>query len=418
MPLFKYSTHASSAIKKRLSQLFLFLVGLSIVVGCNSAPILKEPNSSLSLATATSSCPTNYNSEQDYFEDKVSLDYATGFSVDYHNHYKVVTVTDPWQDASQTFQYVLVQCGTPVPAGFSAAQVVEIPVRSVVALSTTHLPHLVMLDQLDSLIGVSQFEPVNTPEVREKIEREDLQAFSSGTALDMERLLVADPELVMTFATGNADADSHSRLIAAGIPVAIVSEYREESPLGRAELVKLTALFFNQEARAQARFEEISTAYREMKKLTDSVSSRPTVFSGFSYDGTWYMPGGKSYAAQLLQDAGANYLWADVESEGSVPLDFEAVFERASGADYWVNMSQDWQKKEDAIAADPLYGNLTALQNNNAYNNNVQLNKTGGNDYWESGLVNPDVILADLIKIFHPERLPDHEFVYYQPLKS
>lgn len=94
------------------------------------------------------------------------------------------------------------------------------------------------------------------------------------------------------------------------------------------------------------------------------------------------------------------------------------MFDRASDADYWVNMSQDWQTKEDVIAADPRYGKIAALQQNKAYNNNTQLNETGGNDYWESGLVNPDVILADLIKIFHPTLLPDRELVYYQPLKS
>ncbi len=407
-------------MQKRWHPICLFLVSLSIIVGCYSAPTSAPTTekSSTPLLSSGEACPTEYNPEQDYFADKITTDYATGFVVNYHNHYKVVTVTDPWQDANRTFQYVLVQCGTPAPTGFPAAQVIEVPVKSVVALSTTHLPHLVMLDQLESLIGVSQFEPVNSPEVREKIDRGDLQAFSSGTALDIERLLVAAPALVMSFASGNAETDSHERLIAAGIPVAIVSEYREESPLGRAEWLKFTALFFNQEARSQTQFEEIATAYNAMKKLVAAVPSRPTVFSGFSYEGTWYMPGGKSYAAQMLADAGADYLWADIDSDGSLPLDFEAVFARANDADYWVNMSQDWQQKQDAIAADPRYAKLTALQQSKAYNNNLQLNETGGNDYWESGLVNPDVILADLIKIFHPSLLPDHELVYYQPLKS
>ncbi|BAL99694.1 MAG: hypothetical protein KatS3mg049_2263 [Caldilinea sp.] len=50
------------------------------------------------------------------------------------------------------------------------------------------------------------------------------------------------------------------------------------------------------------------------------------------------------------------------------------------------------------------------------YNNNARLNEYGGNDYWEGGLANPDVVLADLIKIFHPELLPDHELVYYRKL--
>lgn len=401
-------------MNKCWQQCCLFLVGLFIIVGCYGAPTIESPSAPSPSARA---CPTGYNPSQDYFADKITIDYATGFVVDYHAHYKVVTVTDPWQNANRTFQYVLVQCGTPAPTDFPQAQVIEVPVTNVVALSTTHLPHLVSLGQLESLAGVSEFETVNSPEVREKIKNGSLQAFRSGTALDLERLLVSAPELVMSFASGDPEIDSYQRLIAAGIPVAIVSEYREESPLGRAEWLKFTALFFNQEARAQTRFEEIATAYNAMKKRTAAVSDRPTVFSGFSYEGTWYMPGGNSYPAKILADAGADYLWADVDSDGSLPLDFEAVFERAKNADYWVNMSQDWIEKGDVIAADPRYEKLRALQQNKTYNNNMQLNETGGNDYWESGLVNPDVILADLIKVFHPSLLPDHELVYYQPLK-
>ncbi|MBE9064126.1 ABC transporter substrate-binding protein [cf. Phormidesmis sp. LEGE 11477] len=411
--------------KRYFRQLGLALVGLFLVVGCyvprtagpTTGPVPANADLAEDISAKPTVCAEAYDSTKDYFPDKVTTEYATGFSVDYHNHYKVVTVSDPWRGADRTFQYVLVQCGTPVPTGFVNAQIVEVPVKSVVALSTTQLPHLVILDRLETLVGVSQFETVNTPEVREKIERGEIQALSSGAALDVERLLLADPDLVMTFGTGDADSDSHERLIAAGLPVALVSEYREQTPLGRAEWLKFVALFFNQERRSQQYFSEMVTAYESMKKLTADPSARPTVFSGFSYEGTWYMPGGNSYAAQLLADAGADYLWADIESNGSRPMDFEAVFERSQAADFWVNMSQDWQRKEDAIAADPRYGKLAALQNNKAYNNNAKLNQTGGNDYWESGLANPDVILADLIKIFHPERLPDHDLVYYQPLK-
>ncbi|ASC69534.1 hypothetical protein XM38_004610 [Halomicronema hongdechloris C2206] len=107
--------------------------------------------------------------------------------------------------------------------------------------------------------------------------------------------------------------------------MAIVAEYLEPSPLGQAEWLKFTALFFNQEAQAEAEFAAIATEYEALTRLTASIQARPTVLTGFSYDGTWYVPGGQSYVAQLLEDAGADYLWAEVEQTGSVPLDFEAV---------------------------------------------------------------------------------------------
>ncbi|MEA5466247.1 ABC transporter substrate-binding protein [Leptothoe sp. PORK10 BA2] len=366
-------------------------------------------------------CVTDYVPGTDYFPKKVQPDYATGFSVDYYDHYKVVTVTQPWKAAKETFEYVLVQCGTPVPAEyateFTTAQVIQVPVRAVATLSTTYLPHLVLLDQVDALVGVDQFKFIHAPEVREKIERGELTEFNSGNTLDMERLLVTAPDLVMTYGTGDPNEDSYHPIVQAGLPVALIGEYVETSPLGRAEWLLFTALFFNQEAKAQQVFSDIATEYESLVELTADLGERPTVFTGFSYEGTWYMSGGESYAAQLLRDAGADYLWADNDSTITIPLDFESVFDRAATADLWVNGSQDWLTVGDAIATDPRYGKFDALKQGKLFNNNLRMNDFGGNDYWESGTVNPHIILADLVKIFHPELLPDHELVYYQPLE-
>lgn len=395
------------------SPLALLLLGGLLLAGCQEqtqAPLLEPPGEQ-----GAQACPANFDPAIDYFPDKVDLDYASGFTVDYHNHYKVVTVNDPWPGASQSFEYLLVQCGTPVPKGFDQAQLVTVPVERVVTLSTTYLPHFDQLDRVDALIGVAEFDPVSTPSVRARIDRGDLSEFTSGAMVNLERLLVAQPDLVMAFSLGN-DNDTYPRLIQSGVPVAFVAEYREASPLARAEWLKFTALFLNQEAAAQEQFEGITQAYNALVQLTQGIEQRPTVLTGSSYEGTWSMAQGESYAAQLLRDAGADYLWADTPGTGSTPLDIEAVYGRAAQADFWVNLSQDWQTQADAIAADPRYGQFQALGQNRAYNNNARVNPTGGNDFWESGPVNPHRILADLISIFHPDLLPDHDLIYYQPL--
>ncbi|MEO0868080.1 MAG: ABC transporter substrate-binding protein, partial [Cyanobacteria bacterium J06642_11] len=291
-----------------------------------------------------------------------------------------------------------------------------VPVGTVATLSTTYLPHLEALGQVDALVGMDNFSLVYAPEVRAKIERGELIEFQSGRVLNIEALLVRDPDLVMAYGTGDPNADGYSRMIQAGLPVAMVGDYVETSPLGRAEWLKFTALFFNQEAEAQQVFDEISSEYGALVELTESLPERPTVFSGFSYEGTWYMPGGKSYAAQLLRDAGGAYLWEESESTLTMPLDFESVFDQAAEAEIWINVSQDWQSYGDAIATDPRYGSFGAFKQDSVFNNNARMNNSGGNDYWESGAMNPHLILADLVKIFHPELLPDHQLVYYQKL--
>jgi iron complex transport system substrate-binding protein len=392
------------------------LVGL-LVASCQSGES-PPPSSAAPVAeTATSTCPVDYDPDKDYFPNKVKVDYAVGFSVEYHPHYKVVTVKNPWQGADTTFEYVLVQCGAPIPEGYDQAQIIEVPVEKVVALSTTYLPHLDLLDRVDALVGVDQFQRVNTPSVRDKIDAGELSEFNSGTTLNVERLLVAEPDLVMTFSTGNPETDSFPRLIKAGVPVALVAEYLEETPLGQAEWLKFTALFFNQEAQAQEVFDDIAQTYEALVQKTQAITTRPTVFTGSSYNGTWYVPGGESFVAKLLADAGADYLWAETDTTGSLPLDFEAVYDRAAEADFWVNLSQDWQTQQEALVADPRYGEFAALQQGQMFNNNARINGTGGNDYLESGIVSPQVVLADLIAIFHPELLPDHELVYYQKLQ-
>ena len=127
------------------------------------------------------------------------------------------------------------------------------------------------------------------------------------------------------------------------------------------------------------------------------------------------MPGGESTIAQLLADAGADFLWSDAPGTSN-PLDFEVVLEEDSEAEYWVNVNQFWQTKEQMLADDSRFGSFAAFENGNLWNNNLRMNANGGSDYFETGAAHPDLILADLIAIFHPDLLPDHEFYFYQPL--
>ena len=80
------------------------------------------------------------------------------------------------------------------------------------------------------------------------------------------------------------------------------------------------------------------------------------------------------------------------------------------------NLSQNWLSMQQVVAEDNRYADFKAVKNRQVFNNNARVNEAGGNDYWEGGISNPDLVLSDLIKIFHPELLPDHKFVYYRQL--
>ncbi|WP_419756870.1 ABC transporter substrate-binding protein [Anabaena sp. FACHB-595] len=383
----------------------LFLIA-TLIIACHQTTI----------HTSTNTCTPNYNPNQDYFPNKIKITHARGLAVEYHKHYKVVTIKNPWQNAKTQFQYVLVQCGTPTPQGFKQAQVITVPIHSIVSLSTTHLPHLAKLGVVDKLIGISNSKQVNTPDVVERIKAGKITQVGNNSNVDIERLLELNPDLVTTFGTGNSQTDSYSKLTEAGLKVGINAEYMEDTPLGRSEWLKFTALFFNQEEKAEKIFAEITDKYEQVAQKVKSVKNRPTVFVGFNFKGTWFMPGGNSYVAKYLADAGGDYLWSNEQSAGSLPLSFEVVLERATNADYWLNFSQSWQSLKDLLAEDNRYADFKSVKIGNLYNNNARVNESGGNDYREGGISNPDIVLSDLIRILHPEILPNHQLFYYHKI--
>jgi len=372
-----------------------------------AAPVAPETN-------LTDGCVENYDPSIDYFPQKTSVKISRSFAVEYHNNYKIVTVSNPWQGAQESFQYVLVQCGTPAPEGVEGA-VIEVPVQSLVALSTTYLPHLVSLGLTDRLVGLDSLLWATTPEVVARIDAGDLAEVGSGSAVNVEQLLEMEPGLVMAYGIGIPEYDAHPLLIEAGIPVALNGDFVEQDPLGRTEWMKFIAFFFNKDGEADRLFNSTVESYTATAALAAVATDRPTVFLSSVYDGTWWMPGGDSYTAKLLADAGADYLWADNAAVGSDPVDFETVFEKAGNADFWLNPDNAfWNSQADVLQSDERYGEFAAVAAGHLYNNNAQVNANGGNAFYESGAAHPEVVLMDLVKILHPELLPDHELVYYK----
>lgn len=361
-------------------------------------------------------CVEGYDSAADYFPQKATIEYAENFSVEYFANYKLVTLNETWP-GSEPARYVLVQCGTPAPDGVDADAVIEVPATSLLTMATTYLPLVVELGLLDHLVGHDEFDYVTTPDVRALIDAGELVEVGEGAGVSVEAVLDLEPSLILASSSGLIEYDAHPVLVEAGLPVVLTGDWLEKTPLGRAEWVKFAGLFYNREAEAETIFNEIADEYQALVSLAAGATERPTVFVDAPWQGTWYMAGGGSYTARLLADAGADYLWADDESGGSQALSFEAVLEGAADADFWVNAGGYWMSKADMLATDERFGEFAAVQNDNAWSNNLYLNDFGGNYYYEGGIAHPDWILADLVAIFHPALLPDHEMMFYRQLK-
>ncbi len=213
---------------------------------------------------------------------------------------------------------------------------------------------------------------------------------------------------------GNPELDVFTMLERAGLPYAVDAAWTEATPLGRAEWIKFTAAFFDREPEANRLFDRIAARYEELRAIAVGVERRPTVLVGTPFQGTWHVSGGAAYQARLIADAGGAYLWADDPTTGSIPLDFESVYARGLDAEVWIH-PYGWHTLADGVRADERMADFAAWKSGRVYNNDARINAAGGNDYWETGSLRPDLVLADLIEILHPG-LIDHELVFHRQL--
>lgn len=344
------------------------------------------------------------------------LSYAKRFTVERLPDRIVVEVGTPWKGATESFRHILIPRGAKLPADLRESQVIRTPLRRVVTQATPMLPLLDALGVIDTLVGVDQFKYVNTPAVRDKIDAGKLCEVGGSQNLNLETVVSLQPDVVLVYGMGSS-TDAHPQLVRAGIPIAMTASYMEESLLGRSEWIKYFALFYEKEDLANEIFENIRTRYEALAGAVRGRKDQPTVFCNAPWSGTWHMPGGRSWVAQLLRDAGANYLWSDDEELQSIHLDFESVYARAAAADIWLNPSAYITSMDQLVAMDPRFKQFGAQNSGNVYNNSKRLSPEGGNDIFESGMLNPDVVLRDLIKIFHPGMYPEEELVYHIQLK-
>ncbi len=404
------------------------LFSLSIGVYAQDAVATAEVTAAVESNSQDCIADGAFDPEMDYFPVKAQIDYAKGFTVEYHNSYKVVTVTTPWPGAknTDTFTYILMQCGAPIPANVRfAGPVIDVPVNSIVSLSTTYLPHLKDIGELNKLVGVDTLDYTQMSEVLKMGKEGKLKQVGSGSTINVEQVLDLQPGIVMAFASGSPEYDTHPVLLEAGVPTAIGADYVEATPLGRAEWIKFTALFFNREAEAETAFASKADEYNVLKELASTIPAkdRPLVLwqSFDTYNSAWNIPGQDSYVATLLHDAGATYVLENApEVQGvasSALFDFETVYDAGKDADVWFPISYGVNSLADVLAQDERYADLAAYKSGQVYALGARVNANGGDDYYETGVTNPQIALADLIHLLHPDLLPEHEPYFYRQLK-
>lgn len=370
-----------------------------------------ETASSSPSSSSSPDCITSFDAQRDYFPVKSQVTSATNFDLEYHRSYQVLTVKQPYPQGKPV-SVVLVRCGAPKPhlsGDLATAVSVQTPIRSLYSASTTHLSLLADLARIDVLTGVSDATYITIPAVNAGVKDGRVAVYAKGGTVNVEKVVAAKPDVLMT---GGAEDPAYPVLRKSGISVVPNAEWLESTALGRAEWIKVIAALTGTEQEAATVFDRVRDAYQQI--AAKAASAAPTkVLPGTMYQGVWFMPAGGGYLAALIKDAGGSYPWADTKATGSLNLSFESVYAKSGEAKVWL-VGQQWTTTKDALKDDPRYSKIAALQADRVWSSTKVTGPSGGNDFYQRGVTRPDLVLADLVAILHPDLLPDHEFAFYQ----
>jgi iron complex transport system substrate-binding protein len=344
--------------------------------------------------------------------DTLKLKYAEGFSIRYFGNYKEVVVYSPWVKGTEYARYYLVDnMNIKTPDNGTK---VQIPLKTLATTSVTHLEFLNLLGELQTITGVCSPGIIYNPSVLKRIGQGRIADLGDAFSINVERTLQLNPGAVMM--SGYNQNDPYAkRVTQAGIPVIFNNEWMETSLLARAEWIKFVGVFFNKEKLADSIFTGIDKRYNEIKARAAKVKNKPNIMAGSNFRGTWYMPAGHSFMGRLFEDAGARYFFSSDTTSGSLPLNVESVLKNFSKTDIWLNCS--FSSINDLLKADSKHAFFRPVVLKQVYNFNKRKIPSGANDFWESAVARPDILLSDVIAILHPEIMPGYTLVYSERLK-
>ncbi|XLS27876.1 ABC transporter substrate-binding protein [Flavobacteriaceae bacterium M23B6Z8] len=346
------------------------------------------------------------------------VSYAKGFDLIKQGDITILTVSSPWPESDLKFTYALIEKSKLAYITLDANAydtIIGVPVEKIVVTSTTHIPVLEALGVEHTLVGFPDSHYISSKKTRDLIDSGQVKELGKNEAINTEVLIDLQPELVVGFSI-NSHNKAYETIQKSRIPVVYNGDWTEHSPLGKAEWIKFFAPFFQKEELAASIFNEIEKEYLNAKEIAKSFDERPTVFSGAMFKDVWYLPAGESWAAQFIKDANANYLWSDTPGTGSLSLNFESVLEKGQNAEFWIGPGQ-FTSYEQMRSAHAHYTHFEAFSNKNIYTYSSVKGETGGLLYYELAPNRPDLVLKDLISIFHPEALPDYKPSFFKPLQ-
>ncbi len=323
--------------------------------------------------------------------------YATHFVVLSSGDTTIVSVKNPWQGASGiTYNYPFVG---------------ETPER-IITMSSSHSAFFEALELGGNIVGVSGPQYISSKALQ------NLPDVGYDNNLHYETIVGLKPNILTTYELSGENSSSRQKLISLSIPVVYIADYLENSPLAKAEWLVAFGIFSGKLDQAIEIFEDVETNYNLTKTrikeyLAQNNAKRPTVMLNSPYKDVWYLPGDNSYIVELINDAGGDYVAKGVKNNISRATSMEVAYTLLQKSDVWLNPAANINTKKDLAANNALLNNIKIA----VYNNTARGGKDGGSDFWESGVIRPDIALNDIASILYPELFTEHNLYYYKEIK-
>ncbi len=375
-------------MNKLICLIYLFL--LCVIIGCKNS---------------------NATGKDVKVADTAFVKYAKGFRVLSKENYKLVDITDPTGASGIEYKYALVGKSSrtdDIPPGYT---IIRTPLNKVICMTTLQLSGFIKLNATDRIVGITSTRFLKNNEINRRLKDKSIHKIGIEGEFDSEVIFSISPDVIFIspFKRGGYDA-----LENLDIPMICYMGYKESSPLGQAEWIKFIGMLIDKEDEARAIFDGIEENYNNLKKITDNVTVKPKVMSGELHSGSWYVVGGNSYLAQIFRDAGAEYFMVNDNESGGYYLDYETVYSQGHDCNFWriVNSYNGVYDYDALKASDARYADFNPFKQKKVIYCNLR-----DKPFYENTPMEPDVVLADLINIFHPSLMHDYKPVYYEILK-
>lgn len=303
------------------------------------------------------------------YESTMELKYAESFTIDYYKDgYK--TITD-WTGRKT----LLVPEGKEVPEVKEGVDIIQLPLKTVGAFSTTIATELRPLDLMDKLsLVTTDKDRWHIPEIKEMMEEGKITYVGKNSAPDYELIQAANPDLILissgTSHGGNETIEKFNEL---GVKWIGHGNQRETDPRGRLEWVKLSGALFDKEKEAEDFFNSQLEKIEEIEgKLENTKGGAKTFATTFLSGDVYYVRNKGDYEVKMLELAGGEYIFSDLnpDMDGNTKMNAEELYKGIVDADifFYNNLNgPSIQSISDLIDNAEYFGEIKAVKEKNVW---------------------------------------------------